>query len=116
MRIAGWRLVRVRGDSMAPTLPAGGFALFKPAATLRPGDIVLARHPRFGLIVKAVRAIVGSQVHLRGLSASSTPAQRLGAVARPAVLGRLAWRLAPPGRGQAGSVRRPSSDGTRARA
>jgi hypothetical protein len=48
----------VSGRSMEPTLRSGDLAFFVPPRTLRPGDIVLATAPTFGLIVKRLVQII----------------------------------------------------------
>ena len=92
-----WRVVRICGESMAPRLLPGSFALFRPARRLTSGDTVLVEHPRYGRIVKSVRAIADGEVWLQGLSPHSITADRLGSVPFQAVLGRLAFQVAPPG-------------------
>ena len=92
-----WRLVRICGESMVPRLRPGSFALFRPARHLSSGDTVLVEHPRYGCIVKSVRAIADGEVWLEGLSPHSIAADRLGSVPSQAVLGRLAFQVPPPG-------------------
>lgn len=92
-----WRVVRICGESMTPRLRPGSFALFRPARTLTSGDTVLVEHPRYGRIVKSVRAIADGEVWLEGLSPHSTAADRLGSVPSQTVLGRLAFQVPPPG-------------------
>ncbi len=92
-----WRLVRICGESMAPRLRPGSFALFRPPRHLTSGDTVLVEHPRYGRIVKSVRAIADGEVWLEGLSSHSIAADRLGSVPFQAILGRLAFQVSPPG-------------------
>ncbi len=82
---------------MVPRLMPGAFALFRPTRKLTSGDTVLVEHPRYGRIVKSVRAIDEGGVWLEGLSPQSIDAQRLGSVPSQAVLGRLAFHVPPPG-------------------
>jgi nickel-type superoxide dismutase maturation protease len=49
------RAVEVTGESMLPVLRPGDWLLVRPGAQVRPGGIVVARHPREDrLIVKRV--------------------------------------------------------------
>lgn len=92
---------------MSPLLPDRSFAVFAPAGRLSVDDIVLADHPRFGRIVKSVRAIENDGIWLQGCSARSTSTEALGPVPVTRVLGRLALRISAPGdRGGQRSFRR----------
>ncbi|MEN0000427.1 MAG: S24/S26 family peptidase [Pseudomonadota bacterium] len=90
----GFNLIEIRGWSMAPTLQPGQLVLFRRArpSRVRPGDIVLVRHKRLGLIVKEVASTCARGVRLRGRAACSTPKERLGPVAWSRVMGRRASR------------------------
>lgn len=55
----------VNGTSMVPTLKDGQQIIVLKTSDLQVGDIVVARHPQYGLIVKRLAAINGDQVYLR---------------------------------------------------
>ncbi len=55
----------VKGTSMVPTLKDGQDIILLKTTDLKVGEIVVARHPTYGLIVKRLAAINGSQVYLR---------------------------------------------------
>ena len=55
----------VKGTSMVPTLKDGQNIILLKTTDLKVGEIVVARHPTYGLIVKRLAAINGSQVYLR---------------------------------------------------
>ncbi|WP_048188053.1 S24/S26 family peptidase [Methanobacterium paludis] len=55
----------VKGTSMVPTLQDGQSIILLKTTDLKVGEIVVARHPTYGLIVKRLAAINGSQVYLR---------------------------------------------------
>jgi signal peptidase I len=55
----------VSGTSMVPTLQDGQDIIVLKTHNFKVGDIVVARHPTYGLIVKRVAAIKGSLVYLR---------------------------------------------------
>lgn len=98
MKIAGWRIVKVSGESMSPLIAPDSFCIFRRAKRLRAGDTVLVDHPRFGRIVKSVRRVDDGKVWLAGLSEMSTAADSLGAVPLKTILGRLVLKLSPPER------------------
>ncbi|MEM0984920.1 MAG: S24/S26 family peptidase [Pseudomonadota bacterium] len=85
----GLRLVRAVGNSMAPRLPNGSYALFRNARRVSVGDTVLADHPRFGAIIKTVTAVHGGGVELAGADPRSTAAERLGPLPKSAVRAKL---------------------------
>ncbi|MEO1041507.1 MAG: S24 family peptidase [Pseudomonadota bacterium] len=90
-----FHLIRVEGDSMARRLPHGSYALFRFRWRLRPRQIVLVHHPKFGRIVKQITAFEQDGVRLRGLNAQSTSEDDLGVVSRSAVEGVLLWSMKP---------------------
>lgn len=91
------RLLRVTGDSMAPTLAGGAVVMMDPRAFRkrkpREGEIVVARHPReAGLrIVKRVAAVYGGEAGVVRLVLSSDNA---GAGADSRAFGPVAAELA----------------------
>ena len=91
-----FRLVRIVGDSMAPDLPNGAYALFRKTRDLREGHTVLVDHPDFGRIVKRIGKIDPAGVTLQGTDPRSTSSERLGCVPLSAIRGRYWLRLAGP--------------------
>ncbi|MEP3049940.1 MAG: S24/S26 family peptidase [Erythrobacter sp.] len=90
MSLFGFTFARIDGGSMEPVLPSGSMALFRRRKTVVKGDIVLADHPEFGVIVKRVRAIEpDGALALEGTAPQSTSAQRLGSVEPARVRGVL---------------------------
>ena len=55
---------KVKGTSMVPTLKDGQSILVLKTVNLTVGDIVVAMHPTYGLIVKRLSIIEGNQVYL----------------------------------------------------
>ena len=55
---------QVKGTSMLPTLQDGETIVVLKTKNFKVGDIVVARHPTYGLIVKRVAAIQDGQVYL----------------------------------------------------
>ncbi len=55
---------KVKGTSMVPTLKDGQSILVLKTNNLKVGDIVVAMHPTYGLIVKRLSIIEGNQVYL----------------------------------------------------
>lgn len=95
-----WRIYRVRGTSMAPTLNDGDCILVDVGAyqkrSPQPGDVVVARHPFYEgrYIVKRVRAVLETgNLFLEGDAPyDSTDSHALGPVPLSQVVGRVVRR------------------------
>lgn len=57
-------IATVKGTSMVPTLQDGQDVVILKTKDFRVGDIVVARHPTYGRIVKRVAKIEGDEVYL----------------------------------------------------
>ncbi|MGB9938097.1 MAG: S24/S26 family peptidase [Methanobacterium sp.] len=55
----------VSGSSMLPTLNDGQSVIAVKGAQYKVGDIVIARHPSYGLIIKRVASITNDKVYLK---------------------------------------------------
>ncbi|MGZ6917560.1 MAG: S26 family signal peptidase [Oryzihumus sp.] len=97
-----WALARVTGPSMAPTVRHGDRLLvrrMRSAASVRPGDVVLARFPSRPdlLVVKRVRRAVPGGHWVEGDNPLVADDSR--AFGAAVVVGRVVCRLRPrPGR------------------
>lgn len=58
-------LVIVSGTSMVPTLEDGEEVIALKTKNIKVGDIVISKHPTYGLIVKRVATIENSKVYLK---------------------------------------------------
>ena len=86
-----FRRFQVQGDSMAPTLRSGQRVLTSlwPYRCLKPGMIVLARHPLYGLLIKRLEQVEPERFRL--CSDNATP-ETLGTrdwLPRTALVGRV---------------------------
>jgi nickel-type superoxide dismutase maturation protease len=96
------RRVRVKGESMLPTLRPGDELLVNPHAyhrhPIQPGDIVLVRHPFRADVtsVKRVTAVLDDgRCDLRGDNpAASEDSRSYGALSPSHILGRVTCRFA----------------------
>lgn len=110
----GWRIARVEGDSMSPTLSDGDYVFARrKVATL--GDVVLIRHMSLGLIVKRICKIDETHHYtVAGDNPRSTSSDAMGLIPREAITGVVYWRVSPDG---IHKVRRESvSSGLRSKA
>lgn len=83
---------------MRPWADEGDYLLAWPCAArrLRPGQVVVASHPRLGMLVKRIVACDGRQITLAGDDAASTPSAVIGALPVGGVAGRVLWRIRAP--------------------
>jgi len=94
----GWSLFRINGQSMAPALAHGDFAVGRRCADYAPGHIVLVEHQHYGRIVKSIQRVLGDgRVLLAGLSPLSTSTADLGPVEPGQIISRVTWRVSPSG-------------------
>jgi nickel-type superoxide dismutase maturation protease len=89
--------MRVEGDSMMPSLRSGDRVLIDPKASVKPGDVVLARHPyRSSVqILKRLSSIEpDGRFYLSGDNPDdSTDSRTFGTLARSDILGTVIARF-----------------------
>jgi len=84
-------LYRVNGLSMSPGLAPGDYVvtLKRWKSRYRVGDIVVARHPHFGRIIKRIREIQpDGMLWLEGTHPDSTSTEKMGLLSCRRVKGR----------------------------
>ncbi|MEL6521028.1 MAG: S24/S26 family peptidase [Pseudomonadota bacterium] len=94
--IGRWRVVRINGRSMEPTLQDGDLAIGRGPSRFRPlqaGDVVLVNRPGIGLTVKRLTPAGEGRFGLVGDGGGSMPSVDLGQVGPDDVLTRFHWRL-----------------------
>ena len=91
------RRFRVSGRSMTPLLHPGDEVLVAPKARVRPGDIIVARHPfrqDLELIKLVTHVDADGRVRLEGLnSAESSDSRTLGTISPELIRGRVSSRF-----------------------
>lgn len=94
----GWRIARVEGNSMVPTLVDGDYVLARRKTTSL-GDVVLIRHSSLGLIVKRISSYNDEtqRYMVAGDHSLSTSSEVLGPVIVDSVIGVVYWRISPSG-------------------
>ncbi len=94
-------LYKVTGDSMWPNYCSGDYVLaFRHhASTFKVGDVVVARHTRFGNIIKRIERVEdNSTLAIAGDNRlSSTDSDTLGLVSTNQILGKVLWHIAAIG-------------------
>jgi signal peptidase I len=98
-----FRLYRVKGPSMAPTLTAGDIVVLRTRRG-KVGEIVVVNHAEFGTIIKRVN----SNGDLSGDNPVSTSEHSLGAYENATPIGVAIIKITPSGLRRL-SVRQPES-------
>jgi len=99
----GWTLVRIDGDSMAPTLKDGDYILARltsnsNAASLTTGRVILFDHDQLGLLVKRLFPTDKKDVFkVAGDNPASTSSEKLGDVSIEQINAIARWRISPNG-------------------
>ena len=87
-----FRLFKVRGESMIPTLMSGDIVLLRRCRA-RSGDVVVVDHHRYGAILKRI----GPNGHLIGDGPESTPSDELGPYKPSTLIGVAVLVITPQG-------------------
>jgi nickel-type superoxide dismutase maturation protease len=91
------KIIKVRGASMAPTLASGDYLICTKARALRPGFVVVATHPKYGLIVKRINSIAEATIRLAGDNPESTSSDALGNIPLRHVTHHARWAVTAKG-------------------
>ncbi len=82
---------------MRPAFEQGDFVVTLPRliSRYRIGDVVVVRHPVYGVIVKRIVTVFSDQaIQLTGENPRSTSTIALGNIKRSWIIGRVIWRIA----------------------
>jgi nickel-type superoxide dismutase maturation protease len=96
------RLVRVTGSSLSPQYREGDFVLISKIpflfGALQAGDVVVFRHPLYGLLIKQVREVSpdGRELFVVGTQENSIDSRIFGTISRRSLLGKVIWHLRKP--------------------
>jgi signal peptidase I len=93
-----WPLYRVSGYSLWPLYDDGDYVLaLHPtlAGTIKPGDVVVFRHPAYGTMIKQVEHIVpgSNDLYVTGTHERSTDSRDFGAISSRSVIGKVVWHI-----------------------
>jgi len=95
-------LLKVSGDSLVPVYQDGDFVLVSRIpylfAAIRPGDVVVFRHERYGTLIKMVESlgVRGDEVNVVGTVPGSVDSTRFGPIPARKVLGKVIWHIRRP--------------------
>jgi signal peptidase I len=96
------RLLRVTGNSLAPTYEEGDFVVIATIPFLfggiRPGDMVVFRHRAYGTMIKQAQRILpdADEIHVMGTRIDSVDSRNFGPISKRDVLGKVVWHIKKP--------------------
>ncbi|RPI34865.1 MAG: hypothetical protein EHM70_01520 [Chloroflexota bacterium] len=94
-----FKLIRVTGQSLEPLYCEGDYVLvsrlYALFGAIRPGDVVVLRHPAYGLMIKLVEQVTveRDEIFVIGLNDWSVDSREFGGIARKDVLGKVIWGI-----------------------
>jgi nickel-type superoxide dismutase maturation protease len=92
-------LLKVSGNSLRPTYQEGDFVVvFKISCflgTVKYGDVIVFRHPMYGLMIKRVDRVASDrkQIYVVGTHEDSVDSRQLGPISSEAVVGKVIWHI-----------------------
>ena len=92
------RLLKIRGDSMAPEYSQGDFVLVSKIpfflARPSPGDVIAFRQPGYGLYIKRIQNVtLDDGVNVIGSHPESVDSRVFGPVRRKDIVGKVIWHI-----------------------
>lgn len=96
------RLLKVSGESLSPDYQDGDFVLMLKIPIffnfLKPGDLVVFRHPEFGTLVKKIDWVdqPGAQVYVLGTHPLSVDSRQFGMIPIKDIEGKVIWQIKKP--------------------
>jgi len=97
------QILRVSGISLSPAFNEGDFVLAVKIpfviSGLRPGDVIVFRHPEFGTLIKRVDHLSpgGEEVFVVGTQENSVDSRQFGLINIKDVTGKVIWHIRKPG-------------------
>jgi len=92
--------LRVEGSSLSPEIEDGDYVLVSKVPLLfsgiRPGDVVVFRHPYHGKMIKIVERLEPDRraVFVIGTNDDSVDSRTFGPIPRRLVMGKVVWHVA----------------------
>ena len=97
-----FRILKVSGHSLSPEYRDGDFVLITKLPILfgwlKPGNHVVFKQPRYGVMIKRVASIDAAcdEVRVTGTDIDSIDSRHFGPIPRAALLGKVIWHIRRP--------------------
>lgn len=95
-----FQLLKVTGESLSPFFVQGDYVLITrlPSSLhhLKPGNVVVFRHPAYGTLIKRLDHLSedGNELFVLGSHPESNDSRNFGLIPRRWVIGKVLWRIA----------------------
>jgi nickel-type superoxide dismutase maturation protease len=95
-----FELLKVTGESLSPFFLQGDYVLVAKLPyilrRLKPGDVIVFRHPAYGVMIKRLEyfTVGGEELFVLGSHPESNDSRTFGAIPRRWVEGKVIWRIA----------------------
>lgn len=95
-----FQILKVTGESLSPFFMHGDYVLVVKLTfvlrRLKVGDILVLRHPAYGVMIKRLERLSsgGEELYILGSHPDSNDSRRFGPVPRRWVMGKVVWRIA----------------------
>jgi nickel-type superoxide dismutase maturation protease len=92
------QLMKVSGNSLWPLYQDGDYVLAAHpalAGNIKPGDIIVFRHPGYNTMIKQVERVLADsgEIFVIGTHDRSVDSRQFGAISRRSVLGKVIWHI-----------------------
>jgi signal peptidase I len=94
--VFGWKILKVKGNSMFPYLFDGDYVLGKAirrGEKLFPGECIELLHPDYGSIIKTVSSVQNGKIKVTGRSKLSSETDQIGQLPIHCAVTRIIWRI-----------------------
>lgn len=97
-----FKIMKVTGESLSPVYKQGDYVLLLTATwwlkRLEPGDVVVFRHPQYGVLIKKVSHCdqASDKIEVTGTHPLSVDSRQFGPVPRSWVIGKVLWHFRKP--------------------
>jgi nickel-type superoxide dismutase maturation protease len=97
------KLIKITGSSLEPEYNHGDYLLTTKIPfilrSLRPGNIVIFKHPVYGTMVKQVKSINSDsgEIFVVGTHPNSTDSRHFGPIPQRWLTGKVLWHIPKPG-------------------
>jgi nickel-type superoxide dismutase maturation protease len=95
-----FQILKVTGESLSPFFVQGDYVLVVKIPfilrRLKPGDVIVFRHPAYGVMIKRLEWFSddGKELFVLGSHPDSNDSRSFGPVPRHWLIGKVIWRIA----------------------
>ena len=97
------KLIKITGSSLAPEYNQGDYLITTTISfilrSLKPGDIVVFKHPVYGTMVKQIQQMdpQAGELFVVGTHPESTDSRHFGPIPQSWLIGKVLWHIPKPG-------------------